>query len=114
MHIIHQTVCLSRSIHLTRHAFFSVIQRQKKIVDLLAKREAARDERIVKLDAFLKKTAKSSNGFSFADCKELIRWLRHDQEDRSSDHVSGLKYSYDAGAACVLSASSVFVHVLQV
>jgi len=77
-----------------------VWQRFKKIEELLAKREAARDERVVKLDAFLKTAVESANGFAFANCADLTRWLRHEKVGSSDRHSYELVHKYDHGAVC--------------
>ena len=56
------------------------MQKEKKAAELLVKATAARDGRIVKLNAWLAQ----QHNFSFADCDKLILWI----ESSTSNLVS--------------------------
>jgi hypothetical protein len=70
-------------------------QRQQKIAGLEAKRKAARDSRVARLEKWLNQ---QDEAFSFADCDSLIKWIEHGEEGRAYPHDVDLRQEFGAGA----------------
>ena len=72
---------------------------QEKIKEQKAKRAAATDARVAKLEAWLQQCAAQDPAFPFPDCTAFKRFLAHQEDGRSYPHtVNKFKSQFEAGA----------------
>ena len=77
-------------------------RRLKKIAEMDAKREQARDARVAKLEAWLKECAAEDPTFAFPDLAALTRFLAHNEDGRSYPHGFNLKHELEEGVNVVV------------